>query len=258
MKTVRSHLNDLKEPERTSALKAMDESAWGHEYQRHPKLADALYVAFDWGKAFHGNAYWERIFDNLEAETYFDTTPQKITVEVKEFTAPELTERIATDEDYEKLEDVVRSIKATVILEAAAPATEPNFGTKDTNPKDSLGIKKVPLSGMPAPVLLECGLVKLHGDLKYGRYNWRDAGVRGSVYYDASMRHMMAWYEGEDLDPDSEINHIAHAIAGLMVLRDSMIQGNWTDDRPKPTKVGWLAEMNEIAKNMIEKHENDR
>ena len=62
--------------------------------------------------------------------------------------------------------------------------------TKPTNPKDACGIKKVPISGLPAPVILEAGLVKLHGDLKYGRYNWRDAGVRGSV--SVSYTHLRA------------------------------------------------------------------
>ena len=60
--------------------------------------------------------------------------------------------------------------------------------SKDTNPKDMIGIRKAPMSGLPAPVLMECGLVKLHGDLKYGAYNWREAGVRASVYYKALRR----------------------------------------------------------------------
>ena len=131
-----------------------------------------------------------------------------------------------------------------------------NSQTKDTNPKDSIGTKKVPLSGMPAPVLMECGLVKLHGDLKYGRYNWRDAGVRASVYYDACMRHLMAWWEGEDIDPDSGEHHIAHAITGLSVLRDAQMQSNCTDDRPKASSVGWVSAMNVRAEKMIEKHED--
>ena len=124
--------------------------------------------------------------------------------------------------------------------------------TKPTNPKDSCGIKKVPMSGMPMNVLMEAGLVKLHGDLKYGRFNWREAGVRGSVYYDAAVRHLAAWYEGEDIDPDSGVHHIAHAICGLAVLRDSMIRENWTDDRPPPSETGWIKEFNEIAAKMIE------
>jgi len=124
---------------------------------------------------------------------------------------------------------------------------------KATNPKDACGVKKVPLSGMPAPVLLEAGLVKLHGDLKYGRYNWREAGVRGSFYYDAAFRHLAAWYEGEDNDPDSGISHIAHAITGLAVLRDSIMRGNWVDDRPQSTQ-GFISELNKKAAEMVEQH----
>lgn len=125
--------------------------------------------------------------------------------------------------------------------------------TKPTNPKDACGIKKVPISGLPAPVILEAGLVKLHGDLKYGRYNWRDAGVRGSVYYDACFRHLAAWWEGEDLDPDSGIHHLSHAITGLAVLRDAMIQNNWIDDRPKES-AGFMKELNKKAEEMVNKH----
>lgn len=135
------------------------------------------------------------------------------------------------------------------------PTTTMTTEIKATNPKDACGIKKVPLSGMPAPVLLEAGLVKLHGDLKYGRYNWREAGVRGSVYYDAAFRHLAAWYEGEDTDPDSGISHLAHAITGLAVLRDSIMRGNWVDDRPQSTQ-GFIAEMNKKAAEMVEQHNN--
>ena len=109
------------------------------------------------------------------------------------------------------------------------------------------------MSGMPMNVLMEAGLVKLHGDLKYGRFNWREAGVRGSVYYDAALRHLAAWYEGEDIDPDSGIHHIAHAICGLSVLRDSIIRDNWTDDRPPPSDTGWINEFNKQAAKMIDK-----
>jgi len=118
-----------------------------------------------------------------------------------------------------------------------------------------IGMRKAPMSGLPAPVLMECGLVKLHGDLKYGAYNWREAGVRASVYYNAFFRHIEAWYEGEDLDPDSGEHHIAHAITGLMVLRDSQMFGNCVDDRPISHKPGWIQDMNERASAMIDKSE---
>jgi hypothetical protein len=127
---------------------------------------------------------------------------------------------------------------------------------KDTNPKDAVGTKKVPFSVLPCRVLAELGLALLEGARKYGRHNWRIAGVRASVYYDASYRHLMAWWEGEDIDPDSGLSHITKAIAGLMVIRDSMIQGNWVDDRPPKVPQGWVQDLNKKAAEIIERYPN--
>lgn len=125
--------------------------------------------------------------------------------------------------------------------------------TKPTNPKDALGIKKVPMSTIPSPVLAELGVAMLEGAMKYGRHNYRVIGVRGSVYYDAVMRHMLSWWEGENIDPDSGLNHITKAIASLVVLRDAMIQGNWVDDRP-PASKEWINEFNGRVQALINKY----
>lgn len=125
---------------------------------------------------------------------------------------------------------------------------------KATNPKDAVGTKKAPISTISAPVILEVGLAMLEGARKYGRHNYRPAGVRGSVYYDAVFRHLASWWEGEDIDPDSGLSHITKAIAGLMVLRDSMIQENWVDDRPPVTPEGWLQKYNKLAGDIIDKY----
>ena len=131
-----------------------------------------------------------------------------------------------------------------------------DLNAKDTNPKDAVGTKKVPLSTVPSTVLMEIGLAMLEGARKYGRHNYRVAGVRGSVYYDASLRHLMAWWEGEDIDPDSSLSHITKAIAGLCVLRDSMLKGNWVDDRPPAVETGWVQKLNEKAGKIIDKYPN--
>lgn len=103
---------------------------------------------------------------------------------------------------------------------------------KPTNPKDALGIRKRPFSVIPWGVVTEVGLALLEGALKYGRFNWRTAGVRASVYFDATMRHLTAWWEGQDIDPISGLHHVDKAIASLTVLRDAMLQDMLTDDRP--------------------------
>lgn len=125
---------------------------------------------------------------------------------------------------------------------------------KDTNPKDAVGIRKAPLSTVSAGVMLELGTAMMEGAVKYGRHNYRVAGVRGSVYYDAAMRHLMAWWEGEDIDPDSGLSHIAKGIATLVVLRDAMMNDMWTDDRPPRMPDGWLTELNARAGDILDKH----
>lgn len=126
---------------------------------------------------------------------------------------------------------------------------------KPTNPKDIVGIKKVPLSTLSCPVLCEMGLGMLEGARKYGRHNYRAMGVSASVYYDATLRHLMDWFEGEDIDPDSGLNHITKALTALMVLRDSMIMGNWKDDRPLRNPLN-IKELNKKAESIITKYPN--
>ncbi len=125
---------------------------------------------------------------------------------------------------------------------------------KDSNPKDSVGIRKVPYSTVPAQVTAEVGLALLEGGRKYGRHNYRAIGVRASVYYDALQRHINTWWEGEDVDPDSGLNHVTKAIASLTVLRDAMLNGKMFDDRPPAIKKGWVQELNQKASDIIDKY----
>ena len=124
---------------------------------------------------------------------------------------------------------------------------------KPTNPKDSIGIRKAPMSTVSAAVMAEIGVAMLEGAAKYGRHNYREAGVRGSVYYDATMRHLMAWWEGEDIDPDSGMSHITKAITSLVVYRDAMIQGMAEDDRP-PKSADFYKELNKKAGEILDKY----
>lgn len=129
---------------------------------------------------------------------------------------------------------------------------------KDTNPKDAVGVRKVPFSTVPARVVAEVGLAMLEGSRKYGRHNYRVAGVRASVYYDALLRHMTAWWEGEDIDPESGISHVVKAAACLFVLRDAMTNDKLTDDRPPSLQNGWQTELNKLAGELIDRHPNPK
>jgi hypothetical protein len=71
----------------------------------------------------------------------------------------------------------------------------------------------------------------LEGMLKYGRSNFREKGIRISVYTDALLRHVFAYMAGEDIDPDSGLPHLAKILSTTAVLADATVLGNVTDDR---------------------------
>lgn len=105
---------------------------------------------------------------------------------------------------------------------------------KPTNPKDLIGSGKLPLHLWPTTATAMGSLALMDGALKYGRSNFRAIGVRASIYYDAACRHLNAWFEGEEVDPDSGLPHLAHALACLAIVVDAQAAGKLNDDRCTP------------------------
>ena len=103
--------------------------------------------------------------------------------------------------------------------------------TKDTNPKDAVGGLKLPLHLVPTTGIAIASLAFLEGALKYGRLNWRETGVKATVYIDACKRHLDAWLEGEEVAPDTGTPHLANAIACIMIIVDARAAGKLDDDR---------------------------
>lgn len=99
------------------------------------------------------------------------------------------------------------------------------------NPKDAIGSDKLPIHLFPTTAMALGSLANLHGNLKYGRNNWRAASVRYTIYLDAIIRHAQACLEGEDVDPESGLPHEAHILAGAGILCDAAACGRLIDDR---------------------------
>ena len=104
-------------------------------------------------------------------------------------------------------------------------------GYPDGNPKTRFGEAKVKLSSTPTGPLRAMGNVFELGAHKYGRFNWRLHEVSATVYYDAAMRHLMAWFDGEDLDPESGESHLAHVMACMAILMDAEANAKMKDNR---------------------------
>jgi hypothetical protein len=102
---------------------------------------------------------------------------------------------------------------------------------KETNPKDAIGSNKIPLHLWPTTASIMGSLGMLNGMLKYGRSNFRAIGIRASIYYDACRRHLDAWFEGEECDPDDGVPHLSAAIACLAIIIDALAADKLNDDR---------------------------
>lgn len=104
--------------------------------------------------------------------------------------------------------------------------------TKDSNPKDSIGDKKIPLWLLSPIAKMHWAIAQFAGLLKYGAWNWRAAGVRSSVYLSAMARHMDAYASGEEYDPVDGSHHLGNIMACCAILLDAREAGKLTDDRP--------------------------
>lgn len=70
------------------------------------------------------------------------------------------------------------------------------------------------------------------GAQKYAAHNWRK-GIVYSRLFDALQRHLWAWWNGEENDPESGESHLDHAACCLMFLREMSEDRKDLDDRFK-------------------------
>ena len=125
--------------------------------------------------------------------------------------------------------------------------------TKPTNPKDAIGSGKLPLDLVPSSVETYAAMSFLEGALKYGRFNWRIAGVRFSIYLGAMKRHIKKLEDGEWADPVTKVPHISSIIACAGIIGDARLCGKLTDDRaPAAPSAAFIDEQQELVAHLKE------
>lgn len=70
---------------------------------------------------------------------------------------------------------------------------------------------------LPLEVLRDVVHVLMCGARKYEPDNWKLVKPK-ERYYDACIRHLSAWQDGERIDFETGKNHLAHAICCLIFL----------------------------------------
>lgn len=137
-----------------------------------------------------------------------------------------------------------------------ATAWEPRKGieiatawTPSKNNKDAAAEGKPTTHCVPSIAVLALGAAMADGESKYGKFNWRDSNVTASVFYNAMMRHLLDWNQGEDFATDSGIHHLAHLMAGCAIILDAISNDVFVDNRSKPEKGSVTRDMKNVWSN---------
>ena len=74
---------------------------------------------------------------------------------------------------------------------------------------------------MDAPIAMEgfCRVMQL-GESKYGRDNWKQHEDANRLIA-ALLRHLVAWQNGQGLDPESNLSHLHHVVANAVMLAEN-------------------------------------
>lgn len=198
------------------------------EYAKHKKVVVSTH--FNAAVSYFMN-FWEGVGDDMSPPMLARAMARLVVLRSAQIEGRLRDDRVSTDGLH------VRELneKAVEIIEKYPKCVDPFIQL----PNDTTGFKipvdimnAIPFNVLPWRVIMEIALGMMEGGRKYGRHNYRKVGVRATVYYDAGMRHCADFIEGTATDRDSGLSHLTKALSSTQVMLDSMIMGNWVDDRP--------------------------
>jgi dATP/dGTP diphosphohydrolase, N-terminal len=92
-------------------------------------------------------------------------------------------------------------------------------------------ITKVDHTLLPADALEAVSRVLMHGEDKYGAWNWANNPSSHRHLLAKAIRHILAFQRGMDDDTNTGYPNLAHAICDLLFLQSNVMQGRGVDDR---------------------------
>jgi hypothetical protein len=91
---------------------------------------------------------------------------------------------------------------------------------------------KLRMDLLPPDVLEALAQILTDGAVKYGNRNW-ERGMAWSRPYAALMRHLLAFWGGQDIDPESGHPHLWHVMTNAAFLVAYQQREIGEDDRPE-------------------------
>lgn len=94
---------------------------------------------------------------------------------------------------------------------------------------------------LPPKATIEVAKVLTFGAQKYDEENWRKLDKLQERYTSGALRHIFAHMDGEQLDPESGVSHLAHALCCLLFKLEIELE----EDQEKRLRESDLSEHQE-------------
>ena len=89
---------------------------------------------------------------------------------------------------------------------------------------------------LPPKAIVEISKVLTFGAAKYDAENWRKLDDLQNRYTAGALRHIFAHMDGEELDPETNLSHLAHAMCCLLFKLEIELE-NAQIEEEKPREV---------------------
>jgi hypothetical protein len=166
-------------------------------------------------------------------KTYKDTVDEGTQPVAPKIAEVEEESPVSREDPSPKVSDVEEILESFEELDTPAPTPELNPASVVYEENGAVkydGLKpRVDL--IPPEVIFAMGEMFRHGAEKYDDRNW-EKGMKWSRVFGSTIRHLWAWWGGEDIDPESKRPHLYSAaccVAMLVAYRERKIG---IDDRP--------------------------
>lgn len=121
------------------------------------------------------------------------------------------------------------------LKEEAIPTKKQENLSVSANGSKRYNKNKPPVHLVPPSAITAMAEVLGYGARKYDARNW-EKGAEYSVPYSSLMRHLLAWWEGEEYDSESGLPHSYHVLMNAAMIVHYEKNNPELDDRPKKGK----------------------
>ena len=93
--------------------------------------------------------------------------------------------------------------------------------------------EKPKMNLLPPKAIVEISKVLTFGAEKYDAENWRKLDDLQNRYTAGALRHIFAHMDGEELDPETNLSHLAHAMCCLLFKLEIELEERFKEEESR-------------------------